>query len=153
MNINHINSFVSGLLNVAGMLGIKDMQRTGLTKREKLQTEHDVNIIIGLVGGLQGNVVFSMHEPTACKIASTMMGGLPVTQFDMMPRSALCELANMVAGNSVSNLEQTGSLVDITPPTLINGKNMISLISQVETLVVSFSSTEGSFDLNIAIED
>lgn len=153
MDIKHINPFIGGLLNVSGMLGLGDMQRTGISKRAKLQTEHDVNIIIGLVGGLRGNVVFSMHEATACNIASTMMGGMPVSQFDMMPRSALCEMANMIAGNSVSNLEQMGSLVDITPPTLVSGKNMISLISQVETLVVQFNAKEGLLELNIAIEE
>lgn len=153
MDIKHINSFVSGLLNVSNQLGIGGMQRTGISKREKLQTDHDVNIIIGLVGGLRGSIVFAMHETTACNIASTMMGGLPISKFDLMPRSALCEMANMIAGNSVSNLEQMGSLVDITPPTLISGKNMVSLISQVETLVIQFNSTEGALELNIAIED
>lgn len=152
MDIKHINAFISGLLSVTGMMGITS-ERTGLGKREKLQTDHDVNIIIGLVGGLKGNVVLSMHEDTACKIASAMMGGMPVNQFDLMPKSAICELSNMVAGNSVSNFEQMGSLVDITPPTLINGKNMVSMISQVETLVVQFTCPQGSFDLNIALEE
>jgi chemotaxis protein CheX len=152
MDIKYINPFINGLLNVCTMLGIKELKRTGLSKREKLQTEHDVNVIIGLVGGLKGNVVLSMHEATACHIASTMMGGMPVPQFDLMPKSAICELANMVAGNSVSNLQEIGSLVDITPPTLISGKNMVSMISLVETLVIQFIGAEGSFDLNIALE-
>ena len=152
MDIKYINPFINGLLNVCSMLGMKELKRTGLSKREKLQTEHDVNVIIGLVGGLKGNVVLSMHEATACNIASTMMGGMPVPQFDLMPKSAICELANMVAGNSVSNLQEIGSLVDITPPTLISGKNMVSMISLVETLVIQFIGAEGSFDLNIALE-
>ena len=152
MDIKYINPFINGLLNVCSMLGMKELKRTGLSKREKLQTEHDVNVIIGLVGGLKGNVVLSMHEATACNIASTMMGGMPVPQFDLMPKSAICELANMVASNSVSNLQEIGSLVDITPPTLISGKNMVSMISLVETLVIQFIGAEGSFDLNIALE-
>ena len=152
MDIKYINPFINGLLNVCKMLGMQELKRTGLSKSEKLQTEHDVNIIIGLVGGLKGNVVLSMHEATACHIASTMMGGMPVPQFDLMPKSAICELANMVAGNSVSNLQEIGSLVDITPPTLISGKNMVSMISLVETLVIQFIGAEGSFDLNIALE-
>ena len=152
MDIKYINPFINGLLNVCTILGLQELKRTGLNKREKLQTEHDVNIIIGLVGGLKGNVVLSMHESTACNIASTMMGGMPVSQFDMMPKSAICELANMIAGNSISNLQELGNLVDITPPTLISGKNMISMISMVETLVIQFSGAVGSFDFNIALE-
>lgn len=153
MNIQYINSFVSGLIDVSGMLGVADLQRTNLSKREKLKTDQDVNIIIGLTGGLQGNVVLSMFEETARNIASIMMGGMPVEQFDLIPRSALCELANMIAGNSVSNLEKMGVLVNITPPTLINGKNLVTMISQVETLVIQFSSSAGPIEMNVAIEE
>jgi len=141
------------MLNVSGMLGMTSIQRKGLGKREKLRTENDINIILVLVGDMRGSVVFSMHEETARNIASAMMGGMPVPTFDMMPKSALCELANMIAGNSVSLLEADKIMVNITPPTLINGKNMITMISQVETLVVQFEGNEGKLEMNVATED
>ncbi|MGI5920905.1 MAG: chemotaxis protein CheX [Syntrophomonadaceae bacterium] len=153
MNVQYVNPFISGLLNVSGMLGLGELSRGGIKKREKLVTDQEVNIIIGLAGGLEGNVVLSMHESTACTIASIMMGGMPVNQFDLIPRSALCELTNMVAGNSVSSLEQLGVRVSITPPTLIHGTNLVSMISQVETLVIQFEGNMGNIELNIAIEN
>ena len=153
MDIRCINSFISGILNVSGMLGMTSLQRKGLSKRTKLRTENDVNIIIGLVGDMRGSVVFSLQEATARNIASVMMGGMPVEKFDIMSKSALCELANMVAGNSVSLLEKEKVLVNITPPTLINGKNMITMISQVETVVVEFEGQEGKIEMNVATED
>lgn len=152
MDIKYINSFISGFLNVSSMLGIGEMQRSKLAKKQKLTTEHDINIIIGLVGDVRGNVVLAMHETTACKIASAMMGGMPVEKFDMMPRSAISELANMMAGNSANQLENNGVKINITPPTLIHGQKMISLISQVETIMVEFSGGEGTIEINIAIE-
>jgi chemotaxis protein CheX len=36
---------------------------------------------------------------------------------------------------------------------LINGKNMISMISQVETLVINFEANEGPLEMNVATED
>lgn len=153
MDIRCINSFIAGLLNVSGMLGMTSMQRKGLNKQAKLRTENDVNIIIGLVGDIRGSVVFSMQEATARNIASAMMGGMPVEKFDLIPKSALCELSNMVAGNSVSLLEKEKVLLNITPPTLITGKNMITMISQVETLVVQFEGNEGKLEMNVATED
>ncbi len=153
MDIKYINAFINGFLNVTGMMGISGIQRTGLAKREKLRTDNDVNIIIGLVGDIRGNVVLAMHADTACKVASSMMGGMPVEKFDLMPRSAISELANMMAGNSASQLESLGVKVNITPPTLIHGRNMVSLISQVETIVVQFSANEGPIEINIATED
>lgn len=153
MDIKYINAFITGLIEVSGMLGISSLTRTGLNKKERLKTENEVNVIIGLVGDIKGNVVLSMQEVTAMNIASKMMGGMPVREFDLMPKSALCELSNMVNGRSVSELEKIGVLTNITPPTLIHGHNMISLISQVETLVIEFSAEEGRLELNIATED
>ena len=153
MDVKHINAFITGLIEVSGMLGINSLSRTSLNKREQLKTKNEVNIIIGLVGDIKGNVVLSMQEKTAMNIASKMMGGLPVNEFDLMPKSALCELTNMVSGRSVSELEKIGVTTNITPPTLIHGHNLISLISQVETLVVKFTAEEGVIELNIAMEN
>lgn len=153
MDVNHINAFITGLVEVSGMLGIGSLKRTGLGKREKLKTENEVNIIIGLIGDIKGNIVLSMQEKTAMNIASKMMGGMPVNEFDLMPKSALCELTNMVSGRSVSELEKIGVLTNITPPTLVHGHNLISLISQVETLVVKFIAEEGEIEFNIATEN
>lgn len=152
MDVKYVNPFIVGLQNIFNMLNMTSIQRTGLAKREKLKTDNEVNIIIGLVGDLKGNVVISLPETTARNIASTMMGGMPVPELDMMPKSALCELTNMVAGSSMSQLEQMGVSVNITPPMLINGKNMITMISQVETLVISFNCNEGKLEMNIATE-
>lgn len=153
MDIRYVNSFITGLLHISNMLGIHNMQRTGLGKKQKLMTDNDVNVILGLVGDTRGNVVISMQEKTACNIASVMMGGLTVENFDYMPKSALCELSNMVVGHTLMQIEKTGLLLNITPPVLINGKNLISLISQVETISIQFSSQEGNIEMNVALEE
>ncbi|MGI6487372.1 MAG: chemotaxis protein CheX [Syntrophomonadaceae bacterium] len=152
MDIKYINPFISGFLNVCSLLGMKTWQRSSLDRQDTLRIEQEVNIIIGLTGETRGNVVLSMSELTARSIASTMMGGLPVEQFDMMARSALCELTNMVAGNSATNLAEHGTQINITPPTLISGKNLLALVSQIETLVIEFTGQEGKLVINIALE-
>ena len=53
-------------------------------------------------------------------IASTMMGGMPVAQFDELPQSAISELVNMVTANSAIRFEQLGMQVDISPPSLVS---------------------------------
>lgn len=152
MDIRYINSFITGLLHISNMLGLHNMQRTALGKKEKLMTDNDVNVIMGLVGDVKGNVVLSMQEKTACSIASVMMGGMPVESFDYMPKSAVCEMSNMVVGHTLMQIEKTGLLLSITPPVLISGNNLISLISQVETIAIQFSSQEGNIEMNVALE-
>lgn len=152
MDVKYVNPFIVGLQNTFQMLNMTSINRVGIAKREKLKTDNEVNIIIGMVGDLKGNVVLSLPETTARNIASTMMGGMPVPELDLMPKSALCELSNMVTGSSMSQLEGMGVAVNITPPMLINGKNLVTMISQVETLVISFSCNEGPLEMNIATE-
>lgn len=150
MDIKFINAFITGLLNVTGMLGLSDLKRTGLSKKERLEIDKDVNILLGMAGGMNGNIVLSMPEQTARNIASTMMGGMEVAVLDMMPKSALCELANMVAGNSVAGLDAES--VNMSPPTLISGQNIVALVSLVETLVIEFTAAAGSITMSIALE-
>lgn len=59
-----------------------------------------VTVIIGMTKDLRGSVAYNMSEATAMTIASTMMGGMPVAQFDELPQSAISELVNMVTANS-----------------------------------------------------
>jgi chemotaxis protein CheX len=153
MDIRYINSFITGLLHISNMLGMHNMQRTGLGKKEKLVTDNDVNVILGLTGDTKGTVVVSMPEKTACNIASVMMGGMAVESFDYMPKSALCEMANMVVGHTLVQLEKTGLMLTITPPVLISGRNLISMINQVETISIQFSSAEGNIEMNVALEE
>ncbi|MDH7498662.1 MAG: chemotaxis protein CheX, partial [Syntrophomonadaceae bacterium] len=129
-----------------------NLGRTGLAKRRALQTADEVNVIIGLVGDLRGTLVLAMPERTATSVASAMMGGIPVAAFDELPKSALCELCNMAAGSSVSRFEGLGVSLNISPPTLVSGRQMIAMVSQVETLVVRFSADQGPLELHIALE-
>lgn len=152
MDVRYINPFIQGLLDVVAMLGMTSIVRTGLGKKTYLQTENEVNIIIGLTGEVKGNIVFSMPEATAHNIASAMMAGVPVEKLDLISKSALCELANMIAGNSAAKLEGLGVEFNVTPPTLITGKNLLALISQVETLVINFAGNEGPLEMNVALE-
>lgn len=152
MDLGFINAFINGLLNVSSMLGMSDLKRTGLSKKEKLEIDKEVNIMLGMAGGMNGNIVLSMPGQTAQNIASRMMGGMEVASLDMMSKSALCELANMIAGNSVANVPNQAEPVEMSPPTLVSGKNMVALVSLVETLVIEFASGVGSITLSIAFE-
>ncbi len=152
MDIKYINAFITGLLNVSGMLGIPDLKRTGLSKKERMEIDKEVNILLGMTGGMNGNVVLSMPEQTARNIASLMMGGMEVTALDLMPKSALCELANMVAGNSVAGIAAQEQPVQMSPPTLISGKSLVALVSLVETLVIDFGAEAGTISMSIALE-
>ena len=46
---------------------------------------------------------------------------MPIEQMDDLSKSAICELGNMILGNSATLLAANGIGIDITPPTLSHG--------------------------------
>ena len=82
-------------------------------------------IMLGITGELSGQACFVMSIEIAKKIASKMMMGMPVEEFDDMARSAISELGNMVMGNAATILSNNNVLIDITPPTIITGTTSI----------------------------
>ena len=93
-----------------------------------------------------------MSEATAMTIASTMMGGMPVTQFDELPQSAISELVNMVTANSAIRFEQLGMQVDISPPSLVVGNDFRARLLQEKFLVIEMLADGNLIQLNLGLE-
>lgn len=126
MNKAIINAFSSAVLNVMPMLGIENIKFVSEKSYHKQIEANGVMGIIGIIGELTGNVYFSMDEDCAKKIASSMMGGMEVAEFDELAQSAISELSNMLAANASMMLSETGKMIDISTPTLMNGVFTVS---------------------------
>ncbi|WP_202080269.1 chemotaxis protein CheX [Caldalkalibacillus salinus] len=81
--------------------------------------EDHVWIAIGLTGQWAGQILFGIDRNVALRIVSVMMGGMTVTEFDDISKSAISELGNMISGNASVLLSTEGINIDITPPQLI----------------------------------
>jgi len=92
-----------------GQLGVKDV----------MFVERYIWIQIGMTGEMSGDIMFGLHEESALKLVSAMMGGYVVTEMDELSRSAISELSNMISGNASTMLYNQGLRVDITPPKLL----------------------------------
>ena len=86
-------------------------------------------------------------------IASAMMGGMTLTQFDDLPQSAISELVNMVTANAAIRFEQMGILVDISPPSLIVGVDFRTRLLQEKFLVIEMLANGHLIQLNLALEN
>ncbi|HPE68142.1 MAG TPA: chemotaxis protein CheX [Thermotogota bacterium] len=84
---------------------------------------YDLVTIVGFNGSLSGNLVYGMDVPLALEIVGQMMG-MPYEQLDDLSMSAIGELSNMISGNVAMNLEQLGKPIDITPPSVVVGKEI-----------------------------
>lgn len=77
----------------------------------------DAFVKIGLLGDIEGQVVFGFSEELAFKLIEIMAFSEP-EQMDEFVCSALAEIANIASGNTATELSGRGILLDITPPTV-----------------------------------
>ncbi len=90
---------------------------------KEIEPKYSIVTVLGFVGDIEGNMVYSFNESTGVEIVSKMMG-MPYPSLDELALSALGELGNMTTGALAMNLEKIGYKVDITPPTVITGKEI-----------------------------
>lgn len=152
VNVEYINPFIE-----ASQLVLKSAANieTSLGKvylKTSPYTSDAVVIIIGLMGKLRGQVIFSMNKTVACKIASFMMMGAPINELDEVSTSAISEATNMILGNAATILYGKGIKVDITPPSIMVGENMMISIPKMTTVCIPLNFTiGGTMELDIAV--
>ncbi len=116
MNSEYINPFIQGAQNVLNMVCGDSPKLGNIFLKKAPPACEAVSIIIGIMGDIQGCVIYTVKEASACRIASKMMFGMPISQLDEMSISALGELGNMISGNVATLFAGKGVSVDITPP-------------------------------------
>lgn len=97
-----------------------------------------IAVLIGIVGSVQGRLVFQAEPETFSRLGESMFG-MPLE--GEMLHSFIGEVANMIAGNTSTILSAKGKHVDITPPTILMGQleifgfeSGVHIIVQVERI-------------------
>ena len=155
MNVEYVNFFISALTQVFEEIAQTNLSITNKSVRQGNIYEKNVVVLIGITGEVRGSVTLSMDIAYAKKIASKMMCGMPVDEFDEMPQSAIREMNNMIMGKVAALFEKAGTIIDITPPTLMTGKGLSISNEVTPTLVLEFTDNECNekVDLDISISD
>jgi chemotaxis protein CheX len=100
MKVEYVTPFVTASVSVIQtMIGI-GAERGKLSARPQLFTSQQVNIVCGITGEIEGQVIYGMSMLTAKNMASQMLGGQEVKEFDQLAASAIAELGNMISGGS-----------------------------------------------------
>jgi len=150
VDVKYTNPFIESFKTIMPQLGYSQIRNGGLTDENQELVHSGVNIIVGIVGEIKGNVVYSMDLETAKKIASTMMMGMPVDELDDMSNSALSELANMLTAGAATAFYQIGIKVDISTPTLLYGEKISIKMSSSKVLCVELIADDIEIKANIA---
>ncbi|WP_055667239.1 chemotaxis protein CheX [Desnuesiella massiliensis] len=153
MDVKYINPFLDAFLSVMPQLGFSEVKKQSLVLKEKNIRSNGVMVILGIVGDVKGNVVYSLDVDSAKKIASVMMMGFPVNDFDDMAQSAVSELTNMLTATASMNFANIGTNINISTPTLMFGEDFEMKMNIDKIISVSLTVNNIPIEINIGLEN
>src|ERR1700694_1044475 len=121
-----------------------------LTMDEETYRRKGVAALIAIKGDIEGRVILDLSPEVAVKIASRLAGTeLPATE--QLVRETVCELANMVIGNSDTLLNDQGFRFKVFPPEIHMNDQGLAGNADTEAMVIRWETPCGEFYLNIAM--
>jgi len=109
-----------------------------------------VAALIVIKGDIEGRVILDLAPDVALKVAAILTGG-EVTDSEQVVRETVCELANMVIGNSVTLLNDQGYRFKVFPPEIHMNDQGLAGSRDTEAMVLAIETTCGNIYLNIAM--
>lgn len=151
MKADYINPFVAGSSAVLEMLLGAAPQKGSLAMQPTSFTSQQCNVVCGVTGQVQGQVIYGMSHSTAHQIAGAMLGQ-PVKIFDQLAASAIAELGNMISGHAMQHLSTAGYVCDITPPTIIRGSQVEISTLAIPAIVIPMETPYGALFITVGLQ-
>lgn len=152
MNMELIQPFINSLDAVISETMHCSAQIADVTMEEGSYQRTGIAALVVLSGDLEGRIILDMDAAAAGQAASDLseIAGAPT---DESTREIVCELTNMVIGNSVVQLNDRGFKFKVHPPEifLIDVGPRGTLDS--ETVLLRFELPKGAVYLNIAVHE
>jgi len=109
-----------------------------------------VAALIAIKGDIEGRVILDLSPEVALKVAS-QLAGTEVAASELVVRETVCEMANMVIGNSVTLLNDQGFHFKVFPPEIHMDETGLAGSADTEALVICIETPCGNVYLNIAM--
>jgi chemotaxis protein CheX len=124
---------------------IQDLSMDENTYRRK-----GVAALIAIKGDIEGRVILDLSHEAAMKVAS-QLAGMEVEASEQVVKETVCELANMVIGNSVTLLNDQGFHFKVFPPEIHMDETGLAGSADTEAMVICLETPCGEIYLNIAM--
>ena len=151
MKAEFVNAFLTPALDVWKKELGEELTYLGAHSVTGTFTTEDLTAIIGVTGGLKGNVFYELSRGTALAVAGVMCESSFVDELDEVGLSAIGELANIITGNATIELAAAHYVCEISPPVLLpRGAQVIVSNPQIRA---SFESAMGSMSIRIGLTE
>jgi chemotaxis protein CheX len=121
-----------------------------LSMDEEIYRRKGVAALIAIKGDIEGRIILDLSPEVAIKIAS-QLSGAEVTASEQVVRETVCEMANMVIGNSVTLLNDQGFKFKVFPPEIHVNSEGLGGDAETEAMVLCIETPCGQAYLNIAM--
>jgi chemotaxis protein CheX len=145
---------IQPFINAADAVFAESLQ--GPTKIVDLEMDEEayrrkgVAALIAIKGDIEGRVILDLSPEVAMKVA-TILAGTEMEASDQVVRETVCEMANMVIGNSVTLLNDQGFHFKVFPPEIHMDETGLAGSADTEALVICIETPCGNIYLNIAM--
>lgn len=116
-------------------------------------TPGELTVMLGVTGAVEGMVLLGMSELTGRRIVGQLVGRHPASLADELLESGVGELGNMITGRATVLLEAAGYPCDITPPTVLSGRDVLISTVEVQRLVIPLQLPHGSLEIHVALQE
>lgn len=150
--------FISPFINSTIRVLESEMGRSIPVEKGQLKIEsssytgQDVTVLIGVIGAVQGIVMYGMSERTAKNIVSAMLNERIVI-FNEMVESAIAEMGNVITGIASSELEKAGYASTLAPPTVVTGRGVVISTINIKRLQIPLQTEFGDIEIGVALRE
>ncbi len=154
MKVEFISPFVNSTIKVLETeIGRPvPIEKGQLTIEASSYTCQDVTVLIGVIGAVQGIVMYGMSERTAKNIVSSFLNERVVI-FNEMVESAVAEMGNVITGIASTELEKAGYASTLAPPTVITGRGVVISTINIKRLQIPLKTEFGDIELGVALRE
>ncbi len=121
-----------------------------LAMEEEAYRRKGIAALIAIKGDIEGRVILDLSPEVAARVAGKLTGG-ELVESEQTIRETVCELANMVIGNSVTLLNDQGFRFKVFPPEIHVNDEGLAGTRDTEALVLSIETSCGPIFLNISM--
>lgn len=150
MRYEYVEPFVNTTMRVLDKVIQCDITKGAVSLVKNDTITEDVAIIVRLQGNADGSIILSMPVATALGVCSAMFGE---TYKILSPAGmdAIAELANMIAGNTTSVLNDMGFDFTLSPPLVVTRNHMMGRAFGVEAFHIPLFTEYGEMTINVAM--
>jgi len=150
MKIDLLQPFIGSLDAVLAELLKAPVTIADVTMEEEAYRRKGIAAVVIFKGQIDGRVVLDVDPGVAAKIAGLLAGGEMNASDPIVPES-VCELANMVIGSAVTQLNDQGSQFKVLPPSILSEAQCEKVGRDEEATILSFRTPAGAVYLNVAM--